>query len=144
MARLVALFDSYRAAHQAAQGLAAAGQPPDVTYLLGQADQGADGMEGFYPGLTPEQDTGGGPGGDDPFSGPLAGRFAVTGTDSLNPARSLEERMARLGLGAGEVHRLLEEVERGRVAAVFTVPGSAERALRLLAEGGALSVEQIF
>ena len=143
MARLVALFDGYEEAHRAAQALAAAGQPPDVTYLLGEADQGADGMEGFYP-LTPEQDTGGGPGGDNPFSGPLAGRFAVTGTDALTPARSLAERMARLGLGAGEVHRQLEEVERGRVAAVFTVPGPGERALRLLAEPGALSVEQIF
>lgn len=149
MANIVAIFASYRQAHAAAQALVGAGLPARVSYLLGSGDQAADGMEGFYPGLTEEQGRGAGTvHGDEaegrPFSGPAAGRFAVTGTDSLTVAASLPERLAALGLGPADVHRLLGEVARGRVGAVFGLDGPAERAMAVVAAEGALSVEQVF
>lgn len=144
MARMVALFESYPDAHAAAQALIASGQPADVTYLLARGDQAADGMEGFYPGLTPAQGPpGDGGAGEHPFAGPAAGRFAVTGADSLAAPRSLPARLAALGLDAGAVHRVLDQVGKGRVAAVFSVAGPADAAMRLLAERGALAVERL-
>lgn len=149
MANVMALFESHKQAHAAAQALVAAGLPARVSYLLGSGDQGADGMEGFYPGLTEDQGRGAGTVvGDEaegrPFSGPTAGRFAVTGTDSLSASPSLPERLAGLGLAPADVHRLLAEVARGRVGAVFRVDGPAERAMTVLATHGALSIEQLF
>ncbi len=149
MANILAVFESYPGAHRAAQALASAGHAARVSYLLGAGDQSADGMEGFCPGLTEAQERGAGTVlGDEaegrPFSGPTAGRFAVTGTDSLTASEPLADRLIRLGLAPADIHRLLGEVDRGRVAAVFRTDGPAEPAMAVLAAHGALHVEQLF
>lgn len=158
MARLIALFDSYDAAHGAAQALIAAGVPVRVTYLLCEGDQGGDGMEGFYLDVTPAQRTpdgaqpdarvepGAGVGTAEaaPFRELTTHRYAVTGTDSLSTSPSLPQRLGELGLSAGEVHRLLDRVAEGQVAAVFRLDGPGERPMAILAARGAREVQQVF
>lgn len=148
MARLIALFDDYDQARKAALALSGNGVAARVTYLLPGADQGADGSEGFYPNVTPDEQPGGGtrldPREGHPFHGISSHKYAVTGTESLTTSPSLEERLRSLGLDTGEVMRLLKSISGGRVAAVFRLDGQGEKAMAILAEQGAGPVEQLF
>lgn len=144
MARIIALFDSYEAAHRAAQSLVREGLPARVTYLLEEMRQEADGREGFYPKLEREDRV---PSGLDAAARPrtlTTPSFALAGTDSLVVSPTLEERLRDLGLVEGQIHRLLEQVAEGSVAAVFRLDGPAEKAMSILAERGARAVEQVF
>lgn len=144
MARIIALFDSYETAHRAAQHLIREGLPARVTYLLEEMGQGADSVVGVSPRLEREDRV---PSGLDVAAGPrtiTAPTFALSGADSLVASPTLEERLRELGLEDGQIHRLLEQVADGGVAAVFRFDGPAEEAMALLSERGARAVEQVF
>ncbi len=147
MARIIAFFDSYDAAHRAARALAEQVTPSRVAYVMKEGDQGRDGMEGFYPGITPDQGPGAGAeedGAARTHTGEAARhRFAVTGTDSLYSSPSLLERLTGLGLSARDAYRLLDRLEGGGVAAVFRFEGPGDRAMELLARNGASEVHQV-
>lgn len=145
MARIVALFASYGAAQQAARALVEEVTPSRVTYVMKDGDQGRDGMEGFYPGITPVLQEGGG--GDAAArthtSEAARHRFAVTGTDSLYASPTLLERLGELGLTTAAAFRLLDRLEGGGVAAVFRFDGPGDRAMEFLVRHGASEVQQV-
>lgn len=143
MARIVALFKSYDEAHRSAQALIRHGYPARVTYLLEEIDRSHSGREAFYPKVEREDRI---PSGLEVAERPrmiVSPAVVLAGDDARAEPPNLEERLRGLGLADGQIHRILARVSDGSVAAIFRIDDSGERVMALLAEHGALAVEQV-
>lgn len=143
MPRIIALFDSYAEAHRASGDLLRrAPQPASVSYVFAEGDQAADGLDGFYPMITPGQwaphasaevdaDT----------AVPLTS--ALPGPDTLSLGKSLRARLSDAGLDGSQLDRFQEAIEQGAIAAIFRFPGESREARQILRWHGARQVTEV-
>jgi hypothetical protein len=117
-------------------------QPASVSYVFDEGDQAADGLDGFYPGLTPgQQATIDSSGLDGDSAVPLVS--ALPGPDTLALARSLPARLSDAGLHEPQLTSVQEAIERGGVAAIYRFPGDGREARQILRWHGARNVTEI-
>ncbi|MBL0386132.1 hypothetical protein JJB07_05640 [Tumebacillus sp. ITR2] len=117
---VLAAFPSYQQAHDSVQNLYRAGMNDfTVLYLQNKGDQNGDGIEGFYPGVTPfiqniVSD-----------STPVQGEIeapqlnALPGTNHQRTMVTVEDRLRSYGIPESAISQACEQVRNGHTLAVF-------------------------
>ncbi|ASS74424.1 hypothetical protein CIG75_05095 [Tumebacillus algifaecis] len=115
---LVAAFSSYQNAHNAMQKLHGAGiNDFTVLYLQKNGDQNGDGVEGFYPSITPNIQS--------VIDGPVQGEieapqlFVLPGHNNQRTQVGIEDRLESYGVPESTVDQCTAQIEGGNVLAVI-------------------------
>ncbi|PWK13774.1 hypothetical protein [Tumebacillus permanentifrigoris] len=117
---VLASFPSYQQAHDTIQKLYDAGMNDfTVLYLQNKGDENGDGLEGFYPGVTPfiqniVSD-----------STPVQGEIeapqlnALPGTNHQRTMVTVEDRLRSYGIPEASISKACDQVRNGNTLAVF-------------------------
>lgn len=143
MPRVIASFGSYSEAHRASGDLLRrVPQPASVSYVFAEGDQAGDGLDGFYPGITPGQRAPIDSAGVD-IDSTVPVVSAMPGPDTLALAKSLPARLSDAGLDGTQLTNVQEAIEKGGVAAIYRFPGDGREARQILRWHGALNVTEV-
>ncbi|KEO84513.1 hypothetical protein [Tumebacillus flagellatus] len=130
---VLAAFSSYQQAHDSVQNLFKAGMNDfTVLYLQNKGDENGDGLEGFYPGVTPfiqniVSDT-------TPVQGEIEAPQlnVLPGTNHQRTMVTVEDRLRSYGIPEASISKACNEVQNGRTLAVFRSGDRLEEVARLL------------
>ena len=117
---VLASFPSYQQAHDTIQKLYDAGMNDfSVLYLQNNGDQNGDGLEGFYPGVTPfieniVSDT-------TPVQGEIEAPqlHVLPGTNNQRTMVTVEDRLRSYGIPDASISQACDQVRNGNTLAVF-------------------------
>jgi hypothetical protein len=117
---VLASFPSYQQAHDTTQKLYDAGMNDfTVLYLQNNGDQNGDGIEGFYPGVTPfiqniVSDT-------TPVQGEIEAPQlnVLPGTNHQRTMVTVEDRLRSYGVPEASINKACGQVRNGHTLAVF-------------------------
>ncbi|MFD2169552.1 hypothetical protein [Tumebacillus lipolyticus] len=115
---IVASFSSYQSAHDTMQKLHAAGLNDfSVLYLQNQGDQNADGVEGFYPSITPNIQS--------VIDAPVEGEIEVPqlnvlpGYANQRTQVAVKDRLQSYGVPEATVAQCASQIQSGKTLAVI-------------------------
>ncbi|MGZ4031863.1 MAG: hypothetical protein ACXVC1_02375 [Tumebacillaceae bacterium] len=128
---VVAAFPTYQEAHRCMQRLHDTGLNDfSVVYLQNSGDQNGDGLEGFYPTVTPDLQS--------VVSAPVEGEIeapqlnALSGPDNQRTQVPIEERLRSYGMPEQSISRSCQEVRNGHTLAVLRDSDRLENIAQLL------------
>lgn len=128
---LVAAFPSYQNAHETMQKLHRAGiNDFTVLYLQNKGDENGDGVEGFYPTITPNIQS--------VIDGPVQGEIeapqlhVLPGYQNQRTQVGIEDRLESYGVPESTVDQCTAQIQRGNVLAVIRDSGRMDNIAQLL------------
>jgi hypothetical protein len=128
---VVAAFPTYQEAHQCMQKLHHNGLNDfSVLYLQNRGDQNGDGLEGFYPNVTPELQS--------VIDAPVEGEIeapqlhVLPGLDNQRTQEPIAERLRAYGMPEQTINRCCQEVRNGQTLAVIRDSERMENISQLL------------